>query len=265
MIALLPHGIEMALDDMGTGVPLLLVHGWPHNRALWSAQLCGLSSHARCIAPDLRGFGASSVTGPYTIDQYADDLAELLRSLRVDRVVVCGVSMGGYIALAMLRRHRHLLRGLVLASTRAAADDDAARERRMRLIMFVEHHGVEALAGKQLKAMVGETTFTSRPDILESLRRLMASAPSDGVIGALHAMAMRTDSTALLATIDMPTLVVSGAEDTFTPPAEMRQLADAVPGALFQSIERAGHLCAYERPAAFNHAIGEFLARLTYD
>ena len=265
MIALLPNGIELAHDEMGSGVPLLFVHGWPHNRALWSAQLRGLSALARCIAPDLRGFGASSVMGPYTIDQYADDLAALLASRHVERAVVCGLSMGGYVALAMLRRHRQLLRGLILTSTRATADSSEARAKRLSMITFVEEHGVEALAANQLKAMVGDTTFTSRPDLLESLRRHMAVAPRDGVVGALHAMAERADATALLATIDIPTLVVSGAEDTITPPVELRALAHAIPGATLQTIEGAGHLCAYERPAAFNHLVGEFLTRLTCD
>jgi 3-oxoadipate enol-lactonase len=183
----------------------------------------------------------------------------------VDRAVVCGVSMGGYVALSMLRRHAHLLRALILTSTRATADTPEARDKRIRLIAFVREHGVEALAGRQLKSMVGETTFNARPDVREALRLLMAGAPAGGVIGALEAMAARADSTDLLAGISMPTLVVSGREDTFTPPDEVRGLADAIPGARLEVIEGAGHVCCYERPAAFNHVVSEFLASLLYD
>lgn len=265
MIAMLDGGIEIAYDDVGAGQPLLFIHGWPHNRTLWAAQLSGLPTHARCIAPDLRGFGGSSVSPPYTIDQYADDLAAFLRVLGIDRAVVCGVSMGGYVALSMLRRHAPLLRALILTSTRATADSPEAREKRMRLIAFVRDHGVEALAGRQLKAMVGQTTFNSRPDVLESLRLLMASAPAEGVIGALEAMSGRPDSTALLPGIGMPTLVVSGSEDTFTPPGELRALASAIPGGRLETIQGAGHVCCYERPAAYNHVVSEFLASLRYD
>jgi 3-oxoadipate enol-lactonase len=265
MIAMLPRGLELAYDESGSGIPVLFIHGWPHDRTLWSAQLSGLPTRARCIAPDLRGFGESTSSPPWSIDQYADDLDALIQSLGLQRVVVCGLSMGGYIALAMVRRHRERLRGLVLVSTRATADTPEARDKRMRLIEFVEERGVEALAARQLKAMVGETTFTSRPDVLESLRTMMARAPRDGVVGALHAMAERHDSTSMLGGIDMPTLIVSGSEDTFTPPDEMRGLARSIPQSRFESIVGGGHVCPYERPAAFNHVVAEFLASLVYD
>lgn len=265
MIAILPGGLELAYDDVGSGVPLLFVHGWPHDRSLWAAQLSGLPTQARCLAPDLRGFGGSTVVPPFSIDQYADDLAAFLTLLGIEQAVICGLSMGGYVAMSMLRRHRKFVRGLVLASTRSTADSDEAREKRMRLVTFVEEHGVEALAGRQLRAMVGVTTFDSRPDVLESLRMLMARAPRGGVTGALRAMAERADSTELLSKADVPVLVVSGAEDTFTPPSEMSALASAIPGARLETIAAAGHVCAYERPAAFNHVVSEYLATLVYD
>ena len=262
MIALLPGGMELSYDEAGSGLPLLFVHGWPHNRTLWAGQLSGLPTHARCIAPDLRGFGGSSVTGPYSVEQYADDLAALLDALGIDRAVVCGLSMGGYVALALLRRHRTRIRALVLTSTRAAADTPEAREKRARLIEFVKANGVDALAGRQLRAMVGETTFASRAELRESLRRLMASAPLEGVIGGLEAMAARPDSTALLPSIDVPALVVGGAEDGFTRPDELGALAQAIPHARLELIAGAGHVCPYERPASFNHLLTEFLATL---
>ena len=262
---MLDGGLELAYDDAGSGVPVLFVHGWPHDRTLWASQLSGLPTHARCLAPDLRGFGDSTVQAPYSIDKYADDLAALLAQLGIERAVVCGLSMGGYIALAMMRRHRMLVRGLILASTRATADTGEARDKRMRLIEFVREHGVEALATKQLKGMVGQTTFDTRPDVLEAMRRIMADAPDDGVAGALQAMADRPDSSNMLASIDIPTLVVSGAEDTIISPDEMRTMASAIRGSRFETIGGAGHVCNYERPAAFNHLVAEFFATLIYD
>lgn len=265
MIAMLPGGLELAYDEAGSGIPLLFIHGWPHDRTLWAAQWSGLQTQARCLAPDLRGFGDSSLAPPHSIEQYADDLAAFLAMIGVERALVCGLSMGGYVALSMLRRHRALFRGLILTSTRATADTPEARDERTRLIAFVEENSVEALAARQLRAMVGETTFNSRPDVLEALRQLMAVAPREGVVGGLRAMAERRDSTDLLAGIDVPTLVVSGTEDTVTPPAEMRALAEAIPGSRLEVIESGGHVCAYERPAAFNHVVGEYLASVTYD
>lgn len=265
MIAILPNGIELSYEESGQGIPLLFIHGWPHNSLLWAAQLSGLQTQARCIAPDLRGFGNTTVTGPSTIDQYADDLASFITLVGLERVVVCGLSMGGYVALSLLRHHRRLLRGLILVSTRAEGDTPDARVRRMRLIEFIREHGVEALAAKQLRAMLGETTFNTRPDVVEALRQLMASAPAEGVIGGLQAMADRADSTDLLEGIDIPTLVVSGLEDTFTVPVSMRALAAAIPNSRLEVIPNGGHVCSYERPAAFNHIVGEFLASLLYD
>ena len=262
MIALLPGSLELAYEESGSGPPLLFIHGWPHDRTLWSGQLSGLSTHARCIAPDLRGFGQSTVKGPYSMSQYADDLVALLDSLGIDRTIVCGLSMGGYVAMAMLRHHRDRVRALILTSTRATADTPEGREKRMRLIEFVREQGVDALAARQLRAMVGETTFSSRPALLESLRRLMASAPLEGVVGALQAMADRPDSTELLKTLDIPTMVIGGAEDSFTQPAELAQLTAGIPGARLELIATSGHVCAFERPAAFDHLVAEFLETL---
>lgn len=264
MIALLPSGVQLAYDESGAGPPLVFIHGWPHNRSLWTAQLLGLMGQARSFAIDLRGFGESSVGPPWSIDAFADDVAAFLGVMGIDRAVICGLSMGGYTALALLRNHPQLVRALVLTSTRATADAPEARERRMRLVDFVRERGVAALASKQLRAMVGETTLSSRPDVAEALRAVMASAPEEGVIGALIAMAERRDATDLLPGITCPAMVVSGAEDTFTTPDELARLAAAIPRARLEVIQGAGHVCAFERPAAFNHVMTEFLASLVY-
>jgi 3-oxoadipate enol-lactonase len=259
MIAALPGGLTLAYDEAGTGAALLFIHGWPHDRTLWAAQLSGLPTRARCLAPDLRGFGQSSVAAPYSMDRYADDLAALLDALDVEAAVVCGLSLGGYVALAMYRRHRERVRGLVLADTRAAADTPEAREKRQRLIEFVQDRGVEALAETQVRSQMAASALDTRPVVGDALRRLMSHNSADGLIGAQRAMMERPDSTSMLASIAVPTLVVGGAEDSITPPDELRALAGAIPGSRFDLIGFAGHVSPYERPAAFNHLIGEFL------
>jgi pimeloyl-ACP methyl ester carboxylesterase len=259
MIARLPDGLELAYDDVGSGAGLLFIHGWPHDRTIWAAQLSGLPTRARCLAPDLRGFGGSSVEGPYSMDQYADDLAAFLDLLHVESAVVCGLSLGGYIALAMYRRHRARMRALILTDTRAAADTAEVREKRQRLIAFVEERGVEALADTQVKAQLAASALDTRPELGESLRLLMTHGARDGLIGAQRAMMERPDSTGLLAGITVPTLVVGGAEDAITIPDELRALAAAIPGSQFDLIAFAGHVSPFERPAAFNHLVGGFL------
>jgi pimeloyl-ACP methyl ester carboxylesterase len=265
MIALLPGGLELAYDEAGSGLPLLLVHGWPHDRTMWAGQLGGLATYARVLAPDLRGAGGSTVRGPYTIDQYADDLVAFLDSLGLASAVVCGLSMGGYIAFSMLRRHRDRIRGLNLADTRASADTDDTRANRSRLIALIEQEGMTALAARQLPSMVGRSTLERRSPLAETVRRMMASVPPEGAIGALRAMAERPDSTPLLRTIDLPTLVVGGAEDGITPPDVLRAMSAAIPNSRIEILEQGGHLSPLERPAAFNHVVTEFLGTLLYD
>jgi pimeloyl-ACP methyl ester carboxylesterase len=265
MIALLPGGLEIAYDEAGSGIPLLLVHGFPHDRTLWAGQVGGLATYARVIAPDLRGFGDSTVQGPYSIDQYADDLAAFLGSLGIARAVVGGLSMGGYVAFAMLRRHRALIRGLLLADTRATADTDELRANRARLISVIEQEGMDALAARQLESSFAPSTFERQPQLVETVRRTMASTPAEGAIGALRAMAERPDSTPLLGTIDVPTLAVGGAEDRITPPDVIRAMAAAIPRSRVEILDHGGHLCPLERPAAFNHVASEFLGALLYD
>jgi 3-oxoadipate enol-lactonase len=265
MIALLPDGLELAYDEAGSGLPLLLVHGWPHDRTMWAGQLGGLATYARVLAPDLRGAGASTVRGPYVIDQYADDLVAFLDSLGLASAVVCGLSMGGYIAFSMLRRHRDRIRGLVLADTRATADTDETRANRQRMIALIEQEGMTALAARQLQSSVARSTLERQAPLAETVRRMMASAPPEGAIGALRAMAERPDSTPLLGTIDVPTLVIGGAEDAVTPPDVLREMAAAIPNSRIELLEHGGHLAPLERPAAFNHIVTEFLGTLLLD
>jgi pimeloyl-ACP methyl ester carboxylesterase len=265
MRALLPDGLEIAYDEAGSGIALLLVHGWPHDRSLWAGQMSGLATSARCLAPDLRGFGASTVGGPYTIDQYADDLAAFLSTLGISRAVVCGLSMGGYVAFSLLRRHPALVRALVFSDTRATADTAAARENRMRLITLIESEGMEELATRQVERMVGASTLERQPRLVEVVRGMMASTPAAGAIGGQRAMADRVDSTELLATIEIPSLVVGGVEDVLTPPDELRALAASIAGSRIELLERCGHVCPLERPAAFNHVMSEFLRALVFD
>ena len=263
MIALC-DGIEIGYDDVGTGMPVAFVHGFPHNRTLWAPQVSALVDRARCIALDLRGFGESSKHGPFTIDQYADDVAMLLRMLGIERAVVAGLSMGGYIAFALWRRHREMVRALVLADTRAGADSDEARAKRRSLIDLARSRGSEAVADGQIVGMIGKSTREKRPALIDDVHRMLASAPVEGISGALEAMMGRIDSTPTLSTIDVPTLVVVGAEDVLTPVSESEILHDAIRGSRLEVIEQAGHGSNLERPAAFNHVLSEFLAALDY-
>jgi 3-oxoadipate enol-lactonase len=254
--------IDLAYDDVGKGEVVLFVHGFPHNRDLWAAQLDALMGGARCIAPDLRGFGDSTVAGPYSMDRYADDLAALLDALRIERAVVCGLSMGGYVALALWRRHRSRVRGLILMDTRAGADSVVARERRDEMIALARVRGSAGVADAMITGMVGARTRDKCPEVVDAVHRMLERAPLPGVIGALEALRDREDSTDMLGTIDVPTLVVVGEDDVLTPPSEAALLHAGIRGSTLEVITGAGHVANVERPAAVNHVITEYLASL---
>lgn len=265
MISLLNH-IEIGYEDTGRGSPaLLFIHGFPHDRTLWAPQLQGLAVQARCLAPDLRGFGETTAAAPYSMDQYADDLVGLLDMLHIDRAIVAGLSMGGYVAFAFWRRHPHRVRALMLCNTRPGADTDEGREKRRKLIATAREQGMSAVADAQVTGMLGKTTRSNRPEITNSVHRMLASQPVEGVAGALEAMMNRPDSTPTLATIDVPTLIVAGDEDAIIPMTEAKGMQAAIRGSTLEVITGTGHLSNLERPAAFNHVVSEFLAKLTLE
>lgn len=256
--------IEIGYEDAGSGLPVVFLHGFPHDRSLWAPQIGALVDRCRCIAPDLRGFGESEVRGPYSMARYADDVVALLDMLQIERAVIAGLSMGGYVAFEFWRRHRARVRGLILADTRAGVDSAEGRAKREAMNATVRAEGVEAIVDAQLSGMLGKTTREKHPVLVDSVKRMLSRAPAEGVIGALEAMLCREDSTAMLVGIDVPTMVVVGEEDVLTPPAEARAMHSAIRGSRLEILPGAGHLSNLERPASFNHVTSEFVGMLTY-
>lgn len=252
-------GIRIGYDDVGEGEPLVLLHGFPLERRLFAPQLRALAGQGRCIAPDLRGFGETTLAPPFTMDRYADDVVALLDALGIARAVVGGVSMGGYVAFALWRRHPGRVRALLLAGTRASADDEAALARRREMIALARAHGSGAVADQMLPNLLGASTRATRPETVQTVRAMAAAAPVGGVVAAAEAMMVRPDSTATLATIDVPVQIVAGAEDTVAPPTVARAMQAAVAGSRLEVLAGAGHLVNIERPAAFNHVVSDFL------
>ena len=263
MIAVI-DGLDIGYDDVGSGMPVLFVHAFPLNRTMWAPQVSALVERCRCVAADLRGFGESSVRPPYAMAQYADDLVRLLDQLRLDRVVLVGCSMGGYVSFAFWRQHRDRVRALVLADTKATADTPEAVERRRQLIGVARTEGSTGVANLQVPSLIGKTAREKQPDTYDAVHRIMAQTSPDGIVGAIEAMMARPDSTPLLGTIDVPTLIVVGEEDVPTPVKDSRAMHERIPGSRLEIIAQAGHLSNLERPAAFNHVLTEFLGALTY-
>jgi YbgC/YbaW family acyl-CoA thioester hydrolase len=255
-------GAELSVDVRGEGVAVLLIHGFPLDRAMWRHQLAVLTK-CRRIAPDLRGAGASSApTDGYSIGRYADDLVAVLDALGVKQVVACGLSMGGYVAFDLVRRYAGRLKALVLADTRAEADTPEARRQREELITLAETEGVAAVGERLLPKLLAPATYTRQPELVTEVREMARRYTVAGIVGALRALRDRPDSTDTLSAVRVPTLVIAGAEDQITPPGVAERLAAAIPGARFVAIPDAGHLAPLEQPIPTSSVLAEFLSGL---
>ena len=257
------NGISLAVEVRGEGPVVLFVHGYPLDRTLWQHQLGALTGFRR-IAPDLRGLGLSDAPDlGYSMATYADDLAALLDALHADQVVICGLSMGGYIALEFARRYRSRLRGLVLMDTRAEADTAEARKAREAAMQVARERGAGAIAAQMITKLFAPGAAETMPQVVDRIRGMMEAAPVKGIVGALSAMRDRPDSTATLSELEgLPTLIVVGEKDQVTPLAVARAMADAVPGGMLSVIPAAGHLPPVEQPIATTRVLTEFLQSL---
>ena len=257
------HGITFEYEDVGNGTPILLIHGFPLDHTMWRSQIEGLQTGARLIAPDLRGFGYSGeAADTMPMEDYAADLHALLHSLNIKQVVLCGLSMGGYVALAFYARYPETVQGLILANTRAGADSEPAREGRYASAKKAFEEGVHVIAQAMLPKMLTDDTRENRITLAEYVRSMMARQRANGVAAALRGMAARPDRTPMLGSINVPTLIVTSRQDTLIPLSESEIMARAIPGSQLVAIPDAAHLSNMENPDAFNAAVKEFIGKL---
>lgn len=243
---------------MNSGLPVILLHAFPLNSSMWAPQREALAGRT-ILAPDFPGFGGQPSAGAADLDEFARAVLRRLDDTGIERAVVVGLSMGGYVAFRFYDLAPDRIAALVLADTKAGADDPAGKAKRTDQAARVRREGVGWLPDTMLPALLGETARQTRPEVVSAVRKLIASAHPEGVARALEAMRERPDSTPLLADIAVPVLVLVGEEDTLTPPAEAQKIADGVPDGRLVVIPAAGHLSNLENPAAFNAALAEYL------
>jgi pimeloyl-ACP methyl ester carboxylesterase len=227
---------------------------------MWQGQLALSDRGWRVIAPQFRGFdGGEHDPGAQSVDDYAGDVVDLLDALHVHEAIVGGLSMGGYVAFALLRLAARYIQGLILADTKAQADTPEGVEGRKRTIELVSSKGAAGVADEMIPKLLGETTRRTRPEVVDRVHALAMSSSGEAIAGALRALMTRPDSTPQLSGIHVPTLIIVGEEDTVTPLAAAEEMHRGIGGSELVTIPEAGHLTNLEQPAAFDAAIGRFL------
>jgi len=254
----------LTYDRRGMGIPLLFIHGYPLSRRIWNPQLDGLSDITSLISVDLRGHGESyPFQGPYSMDLLASDCKRLLDDLNLkSSILVCGLSMGGYVTLALYRKYPQLFRGMILTSTRSGTDSPEAKRNRDSSVNNVRELGISFIVENMLPKMVSPVTLLSKPDLVNSIRDIMVKTSVQGVVGALQGMRDRPDSTSLLPQINCPVVIIHGADDQLIPIHEAELMNQQITDSRLIAIAEAGHLPNLEQPEKFNQAIREFIQSL---
>lgn len=257
--------MKIAFEDHGEGFPIILIHAFPLSGKMWKAQAEHLlQSNYRVILPDMRGFGGTdSFSDINAVEDMAGDVSELMDTLKLPEAIIGGLSMGGYVALEMYRSFPDKIKALVLCDTNHAADTDEKREARFDLIEKIEKDGSRALIDTMLPKLVSERAKNGNTRLIEDLEKQFLETNPKAAIAALRGMAQRNDHTGTLSKINVPSLLVFGADDQVTPPSIGEFMRENISSAELVKIDAAGHYSNLEQPAAFNDALTAFLTALT--
>ncbi|UKY53609.1 alpha/beta fold hydrolase [Streptomyces inhibens] len=264
MGSVLFQDITVGYEDEGSGDPLVLVHGHPFDRSMWRPQIAHFSrSGRRVIAPDLRGYGQSTVVaGKTPLETFVRDIVRLLDHLGIERFVLGGLSMGGQIVMEFYRLFPDRIRALLLADTFAAAETEDGRTARYEMAERLLREGMDGYAHEVLSKMVSPHNIATQPDVAEHVLGMMTGTAPEGAAAALRGRAERPDYTELLSHISVPALVVVGTEDAYTPVSDARDIYERIPHAELAIIEQAAHMPNLERASEFNAALEKFLDSL---
>jgi len=258
------NGISLSYGDSGNGPVVVLLHGFPLSRDMWEPQVEPLvRAGYRLVTPDLRGFGESEVPeGPYSMSLFADDVVELLDHLEIDRAVIGGMSMGGYILLNLLERYPERVVAACFITTRSSSDNEAVKAGRLALLERTKRDGTESMAELSTMTLLAGETLRRNPELVNTVYRWMTSVDVRGIEGALHALLERKDYSPLLGNFDLPSLVIGADQDNAVQPEDLRTLSEGLPNNELCIIPQAGHMANLEQPEAFNDCLLRFLHRV---
>jgi len=251
---------EIFYEVLGSGPPIVLLHPFPANHDLWKPAAQALVTRYRIILPDLRGHGDSGVgEGPATMEKHAADLARVLDHEGIGRATFAGVSIGGYVLFEFWRKFRPRVEALILCNTKAQADTSEARAGRLQAAADVRERGTEPFFESLVPKLIGKTTLSTRPDLVEGALRMMRKMSAEDVALVQKGMAERSDSVETLKGINVPTLIVTGDEDIFTGVSEAELMQRNIPGSQMKVIAKAGHYSPWEQPEEVGKLLRQFL------
>lgn len=245
------------------GLPVVLLHAYPMSHGMWEPQLFSLTQEYRVLGYDVRGLGQTGLGDyPFTMETWVDDLLAFLDHLKIDCAVLCGISMGGYIALRAVQRNPERVKALVLTDTQSLADGNEARLHRHEALQVIQGEGLASYAEGFSKKVLCDHTLQANPQLVQWVQSLVTANSTLGVSRAILALVSRMDTTEALSQIKVPTLVIRGAQDKLIPEENSRALQGAIPGSRLVIIPKAGHFCNMENPEAFNEVLTGFLKGL---
>lgn len=257
-------GITVCYDDIGTGIiPIIFIHGFPFDKSSWQPQIEFLKKTQRVIAYDIRGFGKSSAGGVKTsISLFADDLIKLMDALQINKVVACGLSMGGYILLNAVTHYPERFKAIILSDTQCIADSDEAKKKRYKTIDQIKAGGLNDFAEAFIKNIFCQESLNNNTGLIQKIKNIILSTLPETITGTLSALAQRPEMCSSLNEISMPALILCGKEDIITPLAQAESLHSSIPDSELYSIDKAGHMSNLEQPDRFNLHLAVFISGL---
>jgi len=240
---------------------IIFIHGFPFNKSMWNLQVEPLKDNYRLIMYDIRGHGNSDAGNEvFSIDLFANDLIGLMDALKIDKAILCGLSMGGYIALNAMGKYHERFDALVLSDTQCIADTSEAKEKRMRAIESIKYTGVEKYAEENIKNFFSPESFLTKGKEIADVREMIVKTSEQSLCSTLLALSVRKETCHILPEIKVPVLIMVGNEDKITPPAAARFMHEKIEGSFLKIIDHAGHLSNLENPGEFNVQLKKFVA-----
>ena len=261
-------GHQFSYYETGQGTPLVLLHGFPFDHHMWQSQIEVLQASCQVIAPDLRGYGGSTLAegdaaNGVSMASYASDVAVIMEHASItEPAILCGFSMGGYVLWQCLRAFPESIRAIVLCDTKATADTPDAAANRLKMAESVVTTGPRPVAEAMLPKLLAEGTRESQPEVVEQVDGMIRGCDPAAIAASQRGMAQRPDVSGELASCSWPALAIVGAEDVISTPQEMGEIVAALPNAKLVEIPGAGHMTTIENPAAVNEAMSAFVAEL---